>query len=1431
VGRAYEVSYNRPFNTRGVAGGQSWLFSAEYPMVRWLEANGYDVSYFTGVDTDRLGSELLDHRLFLSVGHDEYWSAIQRANVEAARNAGVHLAFFSGNEVFWKTRWATSIDGSATPYRTLISYKETQANAKIDPTPEWTGTWRDPRFSPPADGGRPENALTGTLFMVNGTRNDAITVPEVEGKRRFWRNTSIATLAPGAVATLPTGTLGYEWDEDVDNGFRPAGLIRLSSTTINVTPLYLLDYGSTYGSGVATHSLTFYRHSSGAFVFGAGTVQWSWGLDATHDFPGTPVDVRMQQATVNLFADMGVQPQSLGPALTAATASSDLTPPSSTITSPLPGATVQNGVPVTITGTAAEGGGGVVAAVEVSVDGGTSWRRATGRESWQYVWTPSGPGGQLGSATLVSRAIDDSGNIGGASSSVAVTVQPIGGLVAAYSFNEGGGSSVTDTSGSANHGTILGATWNASGRYGSALSFDGVNDWVTVNDSNSLDLTNGMTLEAWVRPTTLSGWRTAIMKEASTGLTYGLYAHDNMPWPATYVHTTIDWSASGTSPITLNEWTHLAAAYDGATLRLHVNGVEVASRAVSGNITASSLPLRIGGNAPWGEYFQGMIDDVRVYRRALSPSEINADMNTPVTPPAPDTTPPSVSLTTPAAGSTLSGPVTVSATASDNVAVAGVQFLLDGAPLGGEDTAAPYSISWNTTTASNGSHTLSARARDIAGNTTLAANVSVTVSNVTDTSPPTVSITSPAAGSTLLGVVTVSANASDDVGVLGVQFLLDSAPLGAEDTAGPYSISWDTRTTANGPHTVQARARDASGKQTTSSPVSVTVSNPAVPPGLVAALAFDEGLGTTTDDASGNGNIGTISGATWNAAGRSGAALSFDGINDWVTIADSNSLDLTTGMTLEAWVNPRSLSSWNTTMLKETSVGLAYALYASEGTPRPAVHVIVGGTERFAPGTAAVPLNTWTHLAATYDGATLRLFVNAVQAGSLSLAGSMATSSSPLRIGGNAIWGEYFDGLIDEVRVYTRALSQTELQTDMNAPIGLPRLVITAPTAGAIIASTTIAVSYTTAGNLAGVNHAHFTLDSNPEVSDSTFDGAYQFLNVPVGSHLLTGYLARADHSKIAGSDASVAFSTTAPDTTPPTVGITSPTGGATVSATITVTAAASDNVGMVGVQFLLDGAPLGAEDTTVPYSVSWDTTAATNGSHTLTARARDVGTNTTTSSGVGVTVSNTAAGLVAAFGFNEGTGTTTADRSGTGNTGTISGVAWAAGGKYGQALSFDGVNDWVTVNDANSLDLTNGMTLDAWVNPSALSGWRTAIMKETPGGQAYTLYAHDGAPHPAVTVNVGGDQSAVGTAQLPLNVWTHLAATYDGTTLRLYVNAIQVGSRALPGSMAVSSGVLRIGGNSVWGEYFSGLIDEVRIYNRALTPAQIQSDMNTPIN
>src|SRR5664280_10618 len=390
AGRAYKVSYNRPFGTRGT-GPEDFVFNSEYPMVRFMEANGYDVSYFSGVDTDQRGGLLLNHKAFLSVGHDEYWSGGQRTNVEAARDAGVNLAFFSGNEVFWKTRWENSIDASGTPYRTLVTYKETMDNAVTDPQdpPTWTGTWVDPRFSPPADGGRPQNRLTGTIFKVNsGTVN--LQVPAADGKMRFWRGTTVASQSAGATASLGTGTVGYEWDEDADNGFRPPGLIRLSTTQANGVQV-LQDYGSTYGTGNATHSLTLYRAQSGALVFGAGTTQWSWGLDSNHDRGSGAASVPMKQATVNLFADMGAQPATLQSGLVAATASTDTTAPTTAITAPIGGASVQSGSPMSVSGTAADIGG-AVGGVEVSTDGGSTWHPATGRGTWNYNWTPGTPG-------------------------------------------------------------------------------------------------------------------------------------------------------------------------------------------------------------------------------------------------------------------------------------------------------------------------------------------------------------------------------------------------------------------------------------------------------------------------------------------------------------------------------------------------------------------------------------------------------------------------------------------------------------------------------------------------------------------------------------------------------------------------------------------------------------------------------------------------------------------------------------------------------------------------------------------------------------------------------------------------------------------------------------------------------------------------------
>ncbi|PZN55340.1 MAG: hypothetical protein DIU65_06355, partial [Proteobacteria bacterium] len=241
-GRASAVSYNRPIITRDggfAAGPQDFIFGAEYPAIRWLEQNGYDINYISGIDTARSGEQLLNSKIFLSVGHDEYWSADQRSNVEAARDAGVNLAFLSGNEVYWETRWAPSIDGSGTPYKTLISYKERWDNADVDPG-HTTSTWRDPQFG----SGQPENALTGTIFTVDSYRLDTITIPYDLSNFRFWSNTEVANIQPGQVYSLTPNLLGYEWDSDLDNGARPGGLINLSSTTVDVNSL-LLDYGNT----------------------------------------------------------------------------------------------------------------------------------------------------------------------------------------------------------------------------------------------------------------------------------------------------------------------------------------------------------------------------------------------------------------------------------------------------------------------------------------------------------------------------------------------------------------------------------------------------------------------------------------------------------------------------------------------------------------------------------------------------------------------------------------------------------------------------------------------------------------------------------------------------------------------------------------------------------------------------------------------------------------------------------------------------------------------------------------------------------------------------------------------------------------------------------------------------------------------------------
>ena len=205
-------------------------------------------------------------------------------------------------------------------------------------------------------------------------------------------------------------------------------------------------------------------------------------------------------------------------------------------------------------------------------------------------------------------------------------------------------------------------------------------------------------------------------------------------------------------------------------------------------------------------------------------------------------------------------------------------------------------------------------------------------------------------------------------------------------------------------------------------------------------------------------------------------------------------------------------------------------------------------------------------------------------------------------------------------------------------------------------------------------------------------------------------------------------------------------------------------------------------------------------------------------------------AGLVAAYGFNEGAGTTVIDTSGNGNNGTISGATWTASGKYGNALVFNGANALVTINNSASLQLSTAMTLEAWVNPSVVSNvWEDVIYK---GLDNYYLEGTSGnGGVPVIGGTFGGSDVVLnGTAALSANTWSYLAATYDGTTTRLYVNGVQVASRAQTGAIMTSTNSLQIGGDSFYGQFFKGIIDEVRIYDVALTAAQIQNDMDTPV-
>jgi hypothetical protein len=315
------------------------------------------------------------------------------------------------------------------------------------------------------------------------------------------------------------------------------------------------------------------------------------------------------------------------------------------------------------------------------------------------------------------------------------------GLVAAYSFDEGTGATVTDESGNNLTGTILGATWTTNGRYGGALSFNGTNSYVDLGNPAALRLTGSMTLEAWIMAAANPSDDGQIVAK-SNGTGWQLKTSPDTG-PETFgvevsTSPTANTQRYSKTVRSLNTWYHVAGVYDATSLTLstYVNGV-LDSGTLRGTIPGSQFDQSVNANIgrrTGGFYFKGVIDEVRIYNRVLSQAEIQVDMNTPISGSSlpPDTTPPTVSISSPADGATVAGTTAVTAAASDDGGIAGVQFQLDSVNLGSEVLNFPFTVQWNTATTSLGTHTLSAIARDSSGNMATSPGVSV---HVTTPSP------------------------------------------------------------------------------------------------------------------------------------------------------------------------------------------------------------------------------------------------------------------------------------------------------------------------------------------------------------------------------------------------------------------------------------------------------------------------------------------------------------------------------------------------------------------------------------------------------------------------------------------------------------------------------------------------------------------------
>jgi fibronectin type 3 domain-containing protein/anti-sigma regulatory factor (Ser/Thr protein kinase) len=998
-------------------------------------------------------------------------------------------------------------------------------------------------------------------------------------------------------------------------------------------------------------------------------------------------------------------------------------------------------------------------------------------------------------------------------------------LIGYWKFDEGNGTQAADASGNGNNGTVVDATWTT-GKVGGALRFDGVNNYVGLGNGASLNVTGLITLAAWVKPENISGLRNIISHGYTLSPNGEVILRMNS---GKYEIGTWDGAGHGTTfPIPtgdLNTWVHLAGTYDGVAWRLYRNGVQVnATNDATGAVTVNAN-WAIGARGTGTErFFQGCIDEARIYNRALSSGEIAQLAQLDNTPP---TAPGGLSAT--ANGENINLSWTAASDAESGITA---YKIYRGATTGSETFFTQLGNVTNyfdQTTAPNAAYYYQVSAVNGAG---LEGSRSNEVSATTGNNPPAAPTGLTASAGNQQITLDWADNSEPDLAAYHV--------YRATTAGGPYtristslltSSSYTDAGLTNGtPYFYVVKAVDVGGNESgNSNEASATPIDRDVT--VVGYWKFDEGDGTSTMDASGTGNNGTVSGATW-TTGKAGGALRFDGVNDYVGVGNGASLNFAGRITIAAWIKPEATdglrnivvhgysTSPNGEVILRINAG-KYEIGSWDGTVHGTVSTIPTGD-----------VNNWVHLAGLYDGTTWRLYRNGVQVNSRNDATGAVTVNANWAIGARGTGtGRFFQGSIDDVYIYNRALSVAEIAQ-------LAQLDNTPPTApgglNATASGEQVNLSWTAASDAeSGI--------SGYKIYRGTTTGGETFLTQG-GS--VTSYTDQAtspnttyfyqvsavNGSGLEGSRSNEGSALTGDNPPAPPSGLTASAENQKV-ALDWADHSAPDLAGYHVYRATTAVGPYIQITTSLLSSSAYTDGGLTNGTmYYYVVRAKDTAGNESGNSNEANAIPiDRDVTLVGYWKFDEGSGTSAADASGNGNNGVVvNGATWTAGRVNG-ALRFDGVNDYANMGNGASLNFSGRITIAAWVKPEATSGLRNIV------SHGYTL-----SPNAEVILRINASKYEVGswngtgfgaTASIPagdVNNWVHLVGVYDGAAWRLYRNGAQVSSsNATTGAVTVN-GNWAIGSRGTGTErFFQGCIDDVRIYSRNLSVSEIQALAN----